>query len=142
VVLILVGSVQFVETLSILNRLTAIEIKLTELPVEIGNQTDAKLEHLRADLMKEFYWRAKQAAKAGNLADAAANLKAAAILTDMATDGRVPVEPSFLKHAVTSLQEIEAQFPGPSRVAEPAYKANLALAAYRSAIAPVPAILG
>ena len=59
--------------------------------------------------MKEFYWRAKQAAKAGNLADAAANLKAAAILTDMATDGRVPVEPSFLKHAVTSLQEIEAQ---------------------------------
>jgi hypothetical protein len=68
--LIVAGLAAGAGLLSVLNRLTTIETRLNDLPTKIGSQTDAKLEHLRADLIKEFSSKAKQAADHGNVADA------------------------------------------------------------------------
>jgi hypothetical protein len=83
------------------NRLTTIEANLNDLPQRISDQTDAKLEHLRADLIKEFILKAKQFTTEGNFKDAVAALRAGTILTQISTNIRASAEPDSLGRETT-----------------------------------------
>jgi hypothetical protein len=121
-------------------RLGNIEKNLSALPSK--DWTQAQLQSLRADLIKDFFTKAKQLAEAGNFEDARAALKAGTILTKIAAHSRTPADIGFFRHAVATLADIENSGPiGPTTVREETGRASSAIATYRSALITTPAPL-
>jgi len=122
---------------SLENRLASIDAKLADLPSDISNETDAKIEKMRGDLIEQFFTKAKQYSEAKQFRDAAASLTAASILLQTARQYLVePKDRNFFQNAVYDLNFV-AEHSSSALVSvthAPLYNAQRALASYRSAL--------
>ena len=118
----------------------SISTHLNDLPNIIASQTDAKLEHLRADLIKEVISEGKKLAAQKQFADAVDASEAAAILTEVARENHSPADPQFFRDAIQKVNYVESVSEGPSVLAHPVYQVRVALASYRSALETPPSL--